>query len=123
MGPAPDLDSTSIPQLMSNGANWVMWKNKIIVMVGAKPRLLRHLEGRRASQIHPVPRSKTTKDEKREYDRLLDEYEDKLDDWRSRDFAVVKQMITNIPDSVYIRIQGLPNAAAMWDTLKSDFEG
>ena len=124
MGPAPNLDATTIPKLMPNGANWVSFKRRMFIDIGSRPLLLRHLEGHAPYPKLPPPlKSKPTQQEQDEYDERREKYENAVDLWRTHDFAVQRQIVHNIPDSIFIRIQNLSTAAEMWDALRRDFEG
>jgi hypothetical protein len=124
MGPAPNHDPMSVPQLMPNGANWVSFKHRVIITMGLKPSLLRHLEGRASLPTPPASlKGKATEKEQEEHQRHLDEYHDAVDIWQTHDYAIQRQIISAIPNSIFIRIQNQPTAATMWEALKKDFEG
>jgi hypothetical protein len=124
MGPGPNLDATSIPKLMPNGANWVSFKHRMFIDVGSRPLLLRHLEG---TALFPKPpatlKAKATQPEQDEYEECKEKYENAVDLWQTHDFAVQWQIVHNIPDSIFIRIQNLSTAAEMWEALQRDFKG
>ena len=120
MGPAPNADPMI---LMQNGANWFLYKRRIIITLGSKQHLLKHLEGRAQLPTPPSALSADpTKDEENEYNKLFDEYEDKLDEWTTRDYVVQRQITSTIPDSIFIRIQNCSTAADMWNILTRVFE-
>jgi hypothetical protein len=124
MGPALNPNPISVPQLLPNGANWVSFKRRIITIVTSKPLLLRHLEGRTSLPKPPDALGpKPTEDDQKEHQRLLVEYNDQVDEWRVHDGAVLQQIISNIPDSIFIRILNQDTAAEMWNALKEQFEG
>ena len=57
MGPVP-TPNDSVPQLMPNGANWVSYKCRIIITLGAWGLLHKHLDGT-ATKPKPPPVSRT----------------------------------------------------------------
>ena len=125
LGSVPDVDQMMVPHLMQNGANWFSYNRRIIITLGSKPHLLRHLEGKAQPPTPPsaLNAKPTTKDEENEYNKLLDEYEDKLDERTTRYYVVQRQIVSTIPDIIFIRIQNCLTAADMWNTLKKDFGG
>ena len=109
---------------MSNGANWVLYKRRVVIALGSKPPLIRHLEGRAPQPSPPTPiPAKSGEKEQKDYQKLVAEFSTKMDEWEARDFAVMQQIIASIPDTIFIRIQNHDTAAGMWDALKKDFEG
>jgi hypothetical protein len=124
MGPVPIQTPIAIPQLLSNGTNWVLYKRRIGFTLQTKPQLQRHLEG-----TEPVPAAlkplsnKATNDEKKAYKEVLTEYLTSRDEWIVSDGLVIQQIIGTIPDTVFIRIQHLTTVGAMWKALKKDFKG
>lgn len=124
MGPAPNPDPISVPQLLPNGANWVSFKHRMFIAVGSKLLLLRHLEGRAPYPKLPASlKSKANQQEQDEYDVKLEAYEDAVDVWQTHNYAVQRQIVHSIPDSIFIRIQNHSTAADMWEALRKDFEG
>ena len=112
MGPVPSLEVSTLPKLMTNGANWVTFKRRMTVDIAARPQLTRHLEGTAPYPKHPAPlKAKPTQQEQDEYDERLEKYTDAIDLWRARDAVVQWQIVHNIPDNVLIRIQNLTTAA------------
>ena len=124
MGPAPTPDVTTVPKLLSNGANWVTFKRRMVVDIEARAGLIRHLEGRAPYPKPPAPlKAKPSQQEQDEYTEKLEKHEDAMDLWRLRDATVKRQIMHNIPDTVLIRIQSLTTAAEMWEALRKEFEG
>ena len=122
--PLGSADPMMVPHLKQNGANWFSYNFRTVVTVASQPHLLRHLEGRARLPTPPSALSaKPTKDEENEYKKLLSEYEDKLDEWTTRDYVVQQQITSTIPRKIFKRIQNCSTAADMWNTLKKDFEG
>ena len=123
MGLAPDLSPMAMPQLMSNGANWVLYKRRVVITLGSNPPLIRHLEGRapKPSPPTPIPANSGEKEQKA-YRKRVAEFSTKMDEWEARDFAVMQQIISSIPDTIFIRIQNHDTAAGMWGALKKVFE-
>ena len=96
----------AIPQLLPNGANWVLYKRRIDVALQPKPKLRRHLEGREPAPTPPTPIASTaTNDEKKAYAKKVAEYNEKADEWEASDGLVIQQIVGSIPDAVFIRIQ------------------
>jgi hypothetical protein len=124
MGPAPTINP--LPQLMPNGANWVSYKRRVIISLSLKPMLLEHLEGLEPQPTHPAPLasgSKAMKDELDAQAKLMLEFKHNMAEWWMHDYAVQKQIISSLPDSIFICVQNSDTTAEMWDALKSDFEG
>ena len=124
MGLAPTQPPMHIPQLLTNGANWVLYKRRIKFALQTKPNLQRHLEGMEPTPMPPKPLSdKATNDEKKAYKEALSEYLTTKDEWTASNGSVIQQIISTIPDTVFIQIQHLKTVGAMWAALKKDFEG
>jgi hypothetical protein len=109
---------------MLNGANWVSFKCRMFIDVGSRPSLLQHLEGKAPYLKAPAPlKAKATQQEQDDYEEHRERYNSAVDLWQTHDFAVQRQIIHNIPDSVFICIQNFSTAAEMWEALRRDFKG
>ena len=47
---------------------------------------------------------------------------DDLKEWFQKEAIVSQQVVSMIPDSLYLQIRGKPMVKEAWDLLKSDFE-
>lgn len=120
-GPSNPL---SVLQLMPNGANWVSYERRLVITLGSRGLLHKHLEGRAPKPRAPTPlRPTPTAPEVKAHNKAVKEYDAGLDEWETREYAVMQQIICTIPDSILIRIQNPTTAVDMWNALKADFEG
>lgn len=46
-----------------------------------------------------------------------------MDLWQSHDYAVQRQIVHSIPNTIFICVQNHTTATTMWEALKKDFEG
>ena len=53
----------------------------------------------------------------------LSEYSKDMDIWETHEFAAMRQIISTIPDTIFIHVQNLATAAEMWEALRKEFEG
>ncbi|KAH9174526.1 hypothetical protein EDB89DRAFT_1802607, partial [Lactarius sanguifluus] len=113
-----NLNPLPVPRLMPNGANWVSYKYRIVITLGSMGLLHKHLDGRAPKPRAPTSLGPTpTVPEVKAHEKAIEEYDAELDEWQTRDYVVMHQIISTIPDSILIRIHRLTIAMDMWNAL------
>ena len=101
-------DFLYIPKLASDGKNWVIYKDRLMLSVQARG-LGGHLDGTTTKPTQPAVTQapadrKFTKEEKEE----INMYEDNMKEWFQKEAIVSQQVASTIPDSLYLKIRGKP---------------
>jgi len=104
----------SPPQLKEDGSNFFLFKQRLAdLIIGSEKGLRRHLIGISKKPAPPQDISDP---------RSLDEYEDQLDEYERKESLVRSLIMSNIPESVHIRLLGTQSAHEMWTKLCSFYE-
>src|ERR1700736_2507102 len=115
-------DFLRVPKLASDGKNWVVYKDRLILSVQARA-LGGHLDGTTAKPTEPAitqaPADRALTDEEKQ---KITTYQDDLKEWFQKEAIVSQQIASTILDSLYLKIRGKPTVKEAWDLLKSDFE-
>src|ERR1700720_1375558 len=115
-------DFLRVPKLASDGKNWVVYKDRLILSVQARA-LSGHLDGTTAKPTEPAitqaPADRALTDEEKQ---KITTYQDDLKEWFQKEAIVSQQIASTIPDSLYLKIRGKPTVKEAWDLLRSDFE-
>ena len=115
-------DFLRVPKLASDGKNWVVYKDRLILSVQARA-LGGHLDGTTAKPTEPAitqaPADRALTDEEKQ---KITTYQDDLKEWFQKEAIVSQQIASTIPDSLYLKIRGKPTVKEAWDLLRSDFE-
>ncbi|TFK80043.1 hypothetical protein K466DRAFT_504564 [Polyporus arcularius HHB13444] len=100
----------TIPKLAPDGANWVMYKKQIFVVMEAQG-LMWHLLGTACSPLAKGFNMVLDKD----YLKKVEEAEEKLNEFDRRKWLTRQQIYSTISDSLLLRVKYLPQAAdAEW---------
>ncbi|RDB21868.1 Retrovirus-related Pol polyprotein from transposon TNT 1-94 [Hypsizygus marmoreus] len=118
-------DFLRIPKLDVSGSNWVIYKDRFMWSIDARG-LLGHLTGVEIQPVDPIE----DRDKERESPLVLtkvqkaldEEYKTKLKTWRQGEAIVKQQIAGTIPDSLFMKIRGLPKAQGIWEALSNDFQ-
>jgi hypothetical protein len=114
-------DFLHIPKLTS-GKNWVIYKDRLTLSVQACG-LRGHLDGAAAKPMEPtVTQAPANKELTEEEEEKITTYGDDLKEWFQKEAIVSQQVVSMIPNLLYLKIRGKPTVKAAWDLLKSDFE-
>ena len=115
-------DFLRVPKLASDGKNWVIYKDRLKLSVQAHG-LGGHLDGTTTKPTQPAvtqaPAGRELTEEEKE---KINMYDDDLKEWLRKEAIVLQQVVSTIPDSLYLKIRGEPTVKEAWDLLKSDFE-
>src|ERR1700720_4601923 len=115
-------DFPRVPKLASDGKNWVVYKDRLILSVQAHA-LGGHLDGTTAKPTEPAitqaPADRALTDEEKQ---KITTYQDDLKEWFQKEAIVSQQIASTIPDSLYLKIRGKPTVKEAWDLLKSNLE-
>ena len=113
---AGKIKSYSIPRLQANGTNWIMWKQQTLNSLMSNKGVQRHIEGtaRTPPAIPMYPPTHTLSDDELEE---LGKIEEKWDTYNQHEASIKAQILTTIPESIAIEVQGLTTGKAIWDAL------
>ncbi|KZV98066.1 hypothetical protein EXIGLDRAFT_607369, partial [Exidia glandulosa HHB12029] len=125
-GASTKLVST-IPRLQPGGANWVVYKDRMLQYLLSQPGYRKHLTGRVKSPVAPVAPAADLEDDEKpaaqaKYETELDAYEDKLDEYLLKQAAISSVVISSIPEDVHHRFLNILPVSELWSKLCSEFE-
>ncbi|EGN91432.1 hypothetical protein SERLA73DRAFT_80486 [Serpula lacrymans var. lacrymans S7.3] len=111
----------SVPKLAKDGSNWVTYKSRVAVAVGARG-LTRHLSGT-ARKPDPLEYTRdsngiaTKTDGTTLKEEDIETYETKLDEYTQKECLVIQQLFSTVHDETLIQIQDKSSAATIWLTI------
>ena len=115
-------DFLRIPKLASDGKNWVIYKDRLILSVQACG-LGGHLDGTTTKPTQPaVTQAPANRELTEEEKEKINTYKDDIKEWFQKKAIVLQQVASTILDSLYLKIRGKPTVKEAWDLLKSDVE-
>ena len=101
-------DFLRIPKLASDGKNWVIYKDRLMLSVQARG-LGGHLDGTTTKPTQPAvtqaPAGRELTEEEKE---KINMYEDDLKEWLQKEAIVSQQVASTILDSLYLKIRRGP---------------
>ncbi|KAH9850848.1 hypothetical protein C2E23DRAFT_734110, partial [Lenzites betulinus] len=113
-------DFVRVPRLEVGGANWVIFKDRLLWAADAKG-VLGHLDGTSKEPEAPAP-SQTGQATAETPDPAQTKYDADLAEWRKRE-ATAKQLVAStIPDSLFMKVRGRATARAIWEAIAAEFE-
>ena len=108
-----------LPKLANDGSNWIIWKTRMQVFLGAKK--LAHLIDKSAT---PPAEPPTLGDTAKEADiKAHDEKAEKVKEWRQTDTEVQHYIISTIPDSLLVKTMSHTTAKDIWEAICIEHEG
>jgi len=108
----------SIPKLASDGSNWIVWKTRITILIGAK-KLARLLD--EATVRPPMPKTlgdKPSATETAAYETALE----KCLEFDQSDMEVKHIIVSTIPDSLLIGTAKCTTASSLWKAICVEHE-
>ncbi|EGO04779.1 hypothetical protein SERLA73DRAFT_68448 [Serpula lacrymans var. lacrymans S7.3] len=133
MSPATLLENSasattfSVPKLAKDGSNWVTYKSRVAVAVGARG-LSRHLSGTaKAPTILEYTRNSNGVATKADGTTLkkedIEEYKRKLDEFTMKECLVIQQLFATIHDDTLIQLSDKSSAAKIWKAISNMHDG
>ena len=115
-------DFLHVPKLASDRKNWVIYKDRLTLSVQACG-LGGHLDGTTTKPTQPtVTQALAGRELTEEEKEKINMYKDDLKEWFQKEAIVSQQVVSMIPDSLYLKIRGKPTIKEAWDLLESNFE-
>ena len=109
---------TNLPKLAADGANWIVWKNRIQILIGAK-KLAHILDDKAAAPTEPKPLAAGAKAEDiAKFDADLEKYQEH----QQSDAEVKHLIVSTIPDSLFIKTINCATASSLWKTICAEHE-
>ncbi|EIW54232.1 uncharacterized protein TRAVEDRAFT_92309, partial [Trametes versicolor FP-101664 SS1] len=126
-----------VPRLEVGGANWVIFKDRLLWAADAKG-VLGHLDRTSKEPEAPAPRTaaaatagdgsaggaagQTGQATAETPDPAQTKYDTDIVEWRKRE-ATAKQLVAStIPDSLFMKVRGRATAWAIWEAIAAEFE-
>ena len=114
-------DFLKIPRLSADSRNWVIYRERLTLSVAAQG-LSGHLTGMKKKPTEPK--------DKEELDGMIiaanqkdvDAYNDAIGPWMLNEAIVLQQIVSTIPDSLYLKIKRKNTVCEAWNLLKKDFK-
>jgi hypothetical protein len=109
---------TTFPKLASDGSNWIVWKTRIQILIGAKK--LAHLLDEatvRPTKPEPLGDDATVVDTV-DYEAALEEYQE----FNQSDAEVKHFIVSTIPDSLLIKTMNCTTASGLWKAICAEQE-
>ncbi|KAF9779326.1 hypothetical protein BJ322DRAFT_989712, partial [Thelephora terrestris] len=111
--PATSQTTTTIPKLAVNGSNWIVWKNRTLILIHAK-KLSHLLDDSVARPVKPEPLGDNPTTEETDTFATASEKYQEFD----QSDAEVKHFITStIPDSLFIKTINCTTASSLWKVI------
>ncbi|OSD00474.1 hypothetical protein PYCCODRAFT_1371095, partial [Trametes coccinea BRFM310] len=111
-------DFVRVPRLEVGGANWVLYKDRLLWAADAKG-VLGHLDG---TSKEPEPPRQTGQAAAGTPDSTQTQYEADFAAWRKGE-ATAKQLVAStIPDSLFMKVRSRGTARAIWLAITAEFE-
>ena len=109
---AGKIKSYSIPWLQTDGTNWITWKQQTLNSLMSNKGVQWHIEGTACTPpaIPTYPPTHTLSDDELEE---LEKIEEKWDTYNQREASIKAQILSTIPESIAIKVQGLTTGKAI----------
>ena len=110
---------STLLKLAPDGSNWIIWKTRMQVFLGAKK--LAHLIDKSASPPQEPPALAQGAKDADIKDH--EEKTEKVTEWRQADTEVQHYIISTIPDSLLIKTMSHTTAKDIWQAICAEHEG
>ena len=115
-------DFLHVPKLASDRKNWVIYKDRLTLSVKACG-LRGHFDGTAAKPMEPtITQAPADMELTEEEEEKITTYRNNLKEWFQKEAIVLHQVVSTIPDSLYLKIKGKPMVKEAWDLLKYNRE-
>jgi len=109
---------TNFPKLASDGSNWIVWKTRAQIYIGAR-KLARLLDEATVQPTKPDPLGdKPSTTETTAYETALEKYQE----FNQSDMGVRDFLVSAIPDSLVIRTGKCTTASSLWKAICVEHE-
>ena len=109
---------TSLPKLAADGSNWIVWKTRIQILIGAK-KLAHVLTNSATPPTQPNPLGDAaTADQIATFSANSEKYQEYL----QSDAEVKHLIVSTIPDSLLIKTINSPTASSLWKAICAEHE-
>jgi len=110
--------TTTIPKLASDGSNWIVWKTRTQILIGAK-KLARLLDEATVRPTAPTPLTdKSSATETAAYETALE----KCLEFDQSDMEAKHIIVSTIPDSLLIETAKCTTASSLWKAICVEHE-
>ena len=113
-------DFFCVPRLPNDGKGFIIWKEHVELLVQAQG-LYGHLDGTMTKPRNPQTRPEGSTLTAEEVS-LIERHTKDLNQYLQEQAMVFQQILSTIPDSLYLKIKGKLTVKESWDILKADFE-
>ena len=112
------LNST-LPKLAADGSNWIIWKTRMQVFLGAK-KFAQYLDGSTTSPTKPQPLDSSAKEDVvKKYEKENETYLE----WTQADTEAKHYIFSTIPDSLLVKTINCATSADLWKAICTEHEG
>ena len=108
-----------VPRLPADGKGFIVWRECLELLVKAQG-LFGHLDGMATKLVEPMTTGAMAPMPEQVSTR--ERYPKELSQYLQEQVIVFQQIMSTIPDSLYLKIKGKPTIKEAWDTLKADFK-
>ena len=105
--------TSTLPKLAADGSNWIIWKTRMQVFIGAK-KILTHLDSLATPPTKPQPLADTAgDDETKKHEKESEKYTE----WTQEDTEAKHYIISTIPDSLLVKTINCTSAGELWKAI------
>ena len=109
---------TTFPKLSADGSNWIVWKTRIQILIGAK-KLAHILDEKVTRPTKPEPLTDTpTAAQTTAYETALEKFQE----FDQADAEVKHFIVSTIPDSLLIKTINCVTASSLWKSICAEHE-
>jgi len=109
---------TTLPKLASDGSNWIVWKTRIQILIGAK-KLAHLLDDKITRPTKPEqPSGNPTAAETATYESALEKFQE----FDQSDAEVKHFIVSTIPDTLLIKTLNCATASSLWKAICTEHE-
>lgn len=107
-----------LPELAADGSNWIVWKTRIQVFLGAN-RLAQHLDHSTPPPVKPQPLTDGAKEDAiQEHEKQTEKYLE----WMRADAEAMHYIIQTIPDSILVKVIRFATSKDLWKAICTELE-
>lgn len=112
-------DFLKVPKLSADGSNFHIWKDKLILACRVRG-IEGYLDGTAAQPADPPTRSDFVATATPDEVSQMETHQNLISDWKRKEAIVLQQIVSTIPDALYLKIKGKAVKDA-WKLLMDDF--